>query len=102
MARRNPWLSVSMDAWALTLEASTVIGLRALTLAAGGPAAAAETDRMVREKVEAGLALQAKALSGGLGTTAPTVAASTISHYRRTVRANRRRLSRKAVSGLLP
>ena len=41
-----------------------------MKLAAGGKAAATEAQRMVREKIAASLALQGKALSGGLGTTA--------------------------------
>jgi hypothetical protein len=49
---------------------------------------------MVSEKVEAGLALQAKAITGGLGSTAHGAAARVITHYRRKVRANRRRLSK--------
>jgi len=94
MARRNPWLRLSFDAWSLALESQAVIGLRTLKLAGGGAAAMAEAQLMVDEKVEAGLALQVKALTGGLGATAPDAAARTMAHYRRKVRANRRRLSR--------
>jgi hypothetical protein len=97
MARRrrvDPWLRIGLDAWSLGLEASTVIALRALKIAAGGPAAALETQRMVDEKIEAALALQTKALTGGLGATASSAAAKTLTHYRRKVRANRRRLSK--------
>ena len=83
-----------MDAWSLGLEASTVVGLRMWKLAAGGAAAEAEAVRMVSEKVEAGLALQARAMSGGLGATPQSAAAQTLSHYRRKVRANRRRLAK--------
>jgi hypothetical protein len=36
-------------------------------MAAGGVAAEAEVHRMVSEKIEAGLALQALVLTGGLG-----------------------------------
>ena len=50
---------------------------------------------MFSEKFEAGVALQAKALTGGLGLTAPTAAAKTLQHFRRKVRANRRRLTKK-------
>lgn len=83
-----------MDAWALGLEASSVIGLRSLKIAAGGPDADAESRKMVSEKIDAALALQIKAMTGGLGFTAPGAAAKTLAHYRRTVRANRRRLSK--------
>jgi hypothetical protein len=95
MPRRisNPWLSLTMDAWALSLEASTVMSLRALKLAAGGAAAEAEALRMVTEKIEAGMALQAKAMTGAIGT-GHAAAHGALKHYRRKVRANRRRLSR--------
>ena len=79
---RRSWLAIWADACSLGLEASSVIGLRTMKLAIGGKAAATEAQRMVSEKIEASLALQAKALSGGLGTTALSVAAKTIEHYR--------------------
>jgi hypothetical protein len=88
----NPWLRPGMDAWALGVEASSVVALRMLKFAGGGAAAEAEARRMVSEKIEAGLALGALAWSGGLGLTAPRAASVTLAHYRRKVRANRRRL----------
>jgi hypothetical protein len=95
MARRkNPWVALGFDAWMLGLEASTVIGLRTLKLAAGGDSAAAEATRMVSEKLAAAAELQALAATGALGMTAPRAAAKTLAHYRRKVRANRRRLSK--------
>jgi hypothetical protein len=92
--RRNPWFGIGMSAWSLGLEASSVIGLRTLKLATGGAAGEAEARRMVSEKIDAGFALQALALTGGLGSTPQTAAAKTLTHYRRKVRANRRRLSK--------
>jgi hypothetical protein len=83
-----------MDAWSLGLEASSVIGLRATKLAAGGPEADVECRRMVAEKFDAGLELQVKALSGALGFSAPGITSKTLNHYRRKVRANRRRLAK--------
>jgi hypothetical protein len=91
---RNPWIKISIDAWALGLEASSVIGLRTMKLAAGGAAAQTEAELMVREKIEAGMALQARAMAGGLGITPHGAAARTLAHYRRKVRANQRRLSK--------
>jgi len=91
---RNPWFGLSMDAWAMGLEASTVIGLRTLKLAAGGPDAHAEAQRMVAEKMTAGMELGVRAMTGGLGASPAAAAAQTVSHYRRKVRANRRRLSK--------
>lgn len=94
MARGNPWLSIGVNAWLLGLEASSVIGLRTLKIAAGGAAAEAEIARMIGEKVQSGFTLQALALAGGLGATMPSAAARTLTHYRRKVRANRRRLTK--------
>ena len=92
MARRNSWMTASMDAWKLGMEASAVIGLRTMKIAAGGPEAQAEANRMVTEKMQSLWSLQTSALTGGLGSTPQTAAAKTIAHYRRKVRANRRRL----------
>ena len=94
MARRNPWIGISLDAWSLGVEAASVIGLRTLKMASGGPAADAEGRRMLAEKIDAGLAWQALAMTGGLGLTPQSAAAKTLTHYRRKVRANRRRLSK--------
>lgn len=91
---RNPWIRVGFDAWSLGLEASAVIGLRAMKIAAGGAAGEAEARRMVSEKVDAGLALQTLAFTGGLGVAPHSAAAKTVKHYRRKVRANLRRLSK--------
>ena len=93
--RRNPWLRLGWDAWSLGLEASTVVGLRTAKIAAGGAAADAEARRMVSEKVDAAAALQTLALTGALGFTAPQVVSKTLAHYRRKVRANRRRLTKR-------
>ncbi len=93
---RSSWLAVWADAWSLGLEASSVIGLRAIKLAIGGKAATTEAQRMVNEKIEASLALQAKALRGGLGTTALGATAKTLEHYRQKIRANQTRLTKGA------
>jgi hypothetical protein len=90
---RNPWLRFGVNAWYLGLEASSVIALRMLKIAAGGVAAEVEARRMVSEKIEAGLALQALALTGGLGQS-DSAAKKMVAHYRGEVRANRRRLAR--------
>jgi hypothetical protein len=47
---------------------------------------------MISEKLDSVMELQARAMTGALGLTAPAIAAKTMSHYRRKVRANRRRL----------
>lgn len=91
---KNPWFGVGWDAWSLGVEAAQVIALRSMTIAWGGQAADTEAHRMVSEKVEAGLALQAMALTGQLGLTADSASRKTLAHYRRKVRANRRRLTK--------
>jgi hypothetical protein len=94
MARSsNPWLQLSLDAWSLGIEASTVIGLRTLKIAAGGAAGEAEFRRMIGEKIGAGLELHALAMKGALGPAPERVAAASLAHVRRKVRANRRRLA---------
>ena len=44
--RGNPWIKLTMDTWSLGIEASSVIGLRTLKMAAGGPAAQTEAALM--------------------------------------------------------
>ena len=89
----NPWVRAGFDAWALGIEASAVIALRMVKIGIGGAAAEAEARQMVSEKIDSGLALQAMAFTGGLGLTAHGAARKTLAHYRRKVRANRRRLT---------
>jgi hypothetical protein len=69
----------------LSFEAQTVIGLRLLKFAGGGPAADAEALRMVTEKISAAIAAT-HALSTGRS------ASSVIEIYRKTVKDNTRRL----------
>lgn len=92
--RKNPWARIGFNAWSLGVEASSVIVLRLLKIAAGGGAGKAESRRMIDEKIKAGLDIQRMALTGELGLTPHAAAAKTLTHYRRKVRANRRRLSK--------
>ena len=92
---RNPWFRFGVNAWSLGIDASSVIALRTLKSAAGGVAAEIEACRMVSEKIETGLALQALALTGGLGLTASSAATKMLRHYRRKVSANRGRLAKR-------
>lgn len=64
--RKNPWAGMAWNAWAMGLEASTVIGLRTMKIAAGGPGAQAEIDLMVSEKVTAAMTLPMLAMTGQL------------------------------------
>ena len=94
----TPWLRAWHHAWMLGLEASQVIALRTLKMASGDRAAVSEVNRMVSEKIAAGLELQAKALmAAGSGSLAGATGKA-LRHYRGKVRANRRRLVRKKSS----
>lgn len=86
------WMSAGADAWALGIEASTVVGLRMASFAQGGAGADREARRMVAEKIESALQLQAAMLTGRIGAT-PAGARAVVRHYRRKVSANRKRLT---------
>jgi hypothetical protein len=88
------WFRLGIDMWMLGAEASNVIALRTMKVAAGGAAARDEMDRMVGEKITAGMAVSGQLMLGALGTSMPGIGTKTVAHYRRKVRANRRRLSR--------
>jgi hypothetical protein len=92
--RRNAWLFAGYNLWALGMESAMVMTMRGLKVAAGGAAAEAEMQRMVSEKMQAGLDLQALALRGALGATLPELVSKTTKHYRKRVRANQRRLTK--------
>lgn len=91
--KRN-WMTIGWDAWLLGAEASTVIALRSARLAMGGSDAWQEAQRMVAEKSAANLALGVALATGRMGTDAEGIAHGTVAHYRRRVRANRRRLTK--------
>lgn len=79
----------------LGFESWTVIGLRMSKLAAGGPLAMAEAQRMVTEKAVAAVEAQFNAgMALAAGATHQAVGRKAISGYRRRVRANRRRLAK--------
>jgi hypothetical protein len=78
------WINVTM----LMIEAQQAIWLRSLRLMLGGAAAEAESSRMVTEKMVAGAVAVQSALTGA--------SADRIVHdYRRKVRSNIKRLSRR-------
>ncbi len=87
------WTRLAWDGWALWLEASSVVWLRSMRLAAGGAAAEREASRMVSEKLAANWELGMKLLWGG-AVSPEQSAHRSLRHYRSKVRANRRRLAR--------
>jgi hypothetical protein len=82
--KQHHWYGLAM----LALESQQVIGLRMLKLAQGGPAACAEANLMLLEKIAAA-AQAGSRLAMGESTD------KIIAGYRGKVRANARRLSRK-------
>ena len=96
MKRRAPsWFGLWTDCMHLGFETQTVVGLRLMKLALGGAAAQAETRLMVMEKSNAAAdALKeiVLGLAAGRGDRAP---AKLVGLYRRRVRANRKRLTRR-------
>jgi hypothetical protein len=92
-------LNLMFDMARFGAEAWMVVGLRMARLAAGGPLAAREAQRMVTEKAAA--AVEAQAATGAAlmsGASAKTLQRKAMSGYRRRVKANRRRLARRAPS----
>lgn len=71
-----------------------MIALRMVKLAAGDGAAAAEAQLMVREKIQAAGEAQSQMLADALTGSAHLAPRRALAHYRRKVRANRRRLMR--------
>lgn len=87
-----PWMRIATEAWLMAVEAAAVVSLRSMAIVAGDAKAQAETNRMISEKLVAGLAWQVKALTGGLGSSPATQTSNTIQHYRQRIRSNHRRL----------
>lgn len=95
---KNPWTTwfdLAADSWRLGLEAQTVVGLRLAKLATGDAAAAAEAQRMVAEKMLAAAEAQVRAMGDAFAGQGRQTPKRTLALYRRKVRANRKRLSRR-------
>jgi hypothetical protein len=93
MTYMNTWLRLNMSMMQLGAEAGGVMALRMMKLAAGGAAATAEAELMVSEKILAAAEIQRNAWTAAFTGAAHLTPQRTIAHYRRKVRANRRRLS---------
>jgi hypothetical protein len=94
-ARANPWVTMAWEASRLGVESCAVIGLRMGKLAAGGPPAQLEAQRMVSEKVTALVDAQrelARLVALGRAQEAPM---RILAGYQARVSANRRRLTPK-------
>ena len=86
------WLKLGIDAWTLGMQASQVMALRTARIAEGGPAAGMEAWLMLTEKWQAAIEIQADLLSRGANASPATSTRRTLTHYKRKVAANGRRL----------
>ena len=101
MLNQNPfdprWMQLASESWLLGTESALVIWLRLSRLALQPDAEAAqEWQRMVGEKAEAAALLGVRSMTGAYGLNGLDVARGGVRQYRKAVRANRRRLTRKA------
>ena len=93
---RGQPLSMTLDLARLGWECWMVMALRAAKLAAGGPAAILEAQRMTAEKTAAMLEAQtAAAMALATGSSPRAATRKAVAPYRRRVKANRQRLVRK-------
>ena len=83
------WWKFPADIFAANLEAQSVIGLRLMALAQGGPAAEIEARLMVTEKMAASAEAIATLATGGSPETI-------VRRYRTIMRANNKRLGGKS------
>jgi len=80
----------------LGIEAQNVVALRLLRIASGGASGQAEVNRMVTEKIEAVAEAQAVAAAAVMnGQDHHVVAGKALRVFKKHVRANQRRLSRR-------
>ena len=92
----NSWLALTFKTMQLGFDSQSVVALRMMRFAAGGPGGQSEARRMVTEKIAAGLQAQLTAVSGMITGQKDTVVAGNILRVlQKRVRANKRRLSRK-------
>ena len=92
----NPWLDLSFKAFQLGLETQSVVALRMMRLASGGARAQTEARRMVSEKAAAAVEAQVAATAAAVaGHRDHVIAGKALKVFRKRVRANKRRLSRR-------
>lgn len=91
------FLRPAMEASRIMMESQMVIGLRLSGMAGFWPMEQAETNRMVSEKMSAGVdAAHAALRSGMAGGSLPDMAMAAMKLVRQKTRSNARRLQRKA------
>jgi hypothetical protein len=92
---RNPWLRLSLDTLQLGVESQGVMMLRLAKFARDGLGAKDEAVLMVREKIDAALDAHAHFAASALSGAGAQGAHRTMAMFRRRVRANHRRLSKR-------
>jgi patatin-like phospholipase/acyl hydrolase len=85
----NPWLALSFKIAQLGWDVQSVMALRLLRLAGGGARGQAEASRMAAEKIAA---VAAAVITGRKNHV---IAGKGLGVFRKLVRANKRRLSRR-------
>ena len=88
------WPELAVESWMLGAEMSMVIWLRSMRMMAGGKLAEREAQRMVSEKLAAAMTLWPAMMAGGMDQSAEEATGRALAHYGKSVRANRKRLSR--------
>jgi hypothetical protein len=92
----NPWLAFSLNAFQMGVEAQSVIALRMLRFASGNARTETEATRMVTEKIAAAAEAQAvAAMATVTGRPQHVVANKALKVFKKRVRANKRRLTRR-------
>jgi hypothetical protein len=92
----NPWLALSFKTFQLCVDAQRVMALRMLRLASGGVGAQEERSRMTIEKAAAVTEAQVSTTAAVLaGQKDHIVVGKALKVFKKRVRANKRRLSRR-------
>lgn len=91
----NPWAftGLAMQSAMLAFEANQVITLRLARLAMGAVPARTEVPLMVSEKMKAAAVAGQMVMASAMGGKPDLGAGKVVRHYRRKVRANKRRLT---------
>ena len=98
----TPWLVPSFKAFQLGIEAQGVVTLRMMRLASGGVGTQAEMGRMIVEKAAAVAEAQfAATTAAAAGNKDHVIAEKALKVFRKRVRANRQRLSRRSVGTIV-
>lgn len=86
-------LMPGIDAVSFSTDVVSVVALRTMRIALGGPEGMKESRLMVAEKIAALAQVQWNLITGAYGFTPQTMAKGVNRHYARAVRSNRKRLS---------